>query len=169
MSQFLARLGYGLAHGRADLNLALQEFGADAAFQFRLAVGHQRVGCGDEIARLAINEKILFFDSESEAGSERDHDASSVDRNPRGAQAPKRHDADCLRQHRDDVQVLVEDQEKVGADDQPGEQPDDALAQARVALVGGAGAQQDDRDNAKGVWYAQLQCDGIVAVEEEII
>ena len=67
MAQVGARFGEAGAHAGADLDLRTQKFGADLARQQRLTIGqHFGWRIVDDIARRAVDEKILLLDAEGE-------------------------------------------------------------------------------------------------------
>ena len=62
-------LADGGAHPGADLDLALQEFRSDLPFEQCLALGQHRWRRRmNEVARVRIDEQILLFDPDGEAG-----------------------------------------------------------------------------------------------------
>ncbi len=60
--QVVARLGDIGTDACADLDLALQKFGADLLFQFRGAGRHQSFRRFGQVQTVAVDQKVFFLD-----------------------------------------------------------------------------------------------------------
>ncbi len=76
LAQFLAGGADVAAHPGADLDLALQELGADAVLELGAAGVHQRLGRVGEVHRLTVDEEVLLLDAEGERRGGAAHDGS---------------------------------------------------------------------------------------------